>query len=312
MKVISVVIPCYNVESKIIKCIDSLKAQSYKNFKCYLIDDGSTDDTAISIKKAIKNDSRFEYVYKENGGQASARNRGIDLSSTKYITFIDSDDYIHPDYLLKLYTPFSYSNEVQLSACFFERIYENKKSINSFNETDLYLSKYPAVWGKMFLLDLINEKKIRFPLGLWYEDLCFFTEYMSYVMNISIVNDSLYYYMQNPNSVMYTYSDKIYDIFKIFDILKTKTINKERLGYIMIYHILIGTIFRVSFKPNFDKNEIQSIMSEFNKQYPSWNKNKYIKKCMPLFYRIYLVSLAHGNYLLIYYILSKLNKYLYL
>jgi len=131
MKVISVVIPCYNVESKIIKCIDSLKAQSYKNFKCYLIDDGSTDDTAISIKKAIKNDSRFEYVYKENGGQASARNRGIDLSSTKYITFIDSDDYIHPDYLLKLYTPFSYSNEVQLSACFFERIYENKKSINS-------------------------------------------------------------------------------------------------------------------------------------------------------------------------------------
>lgn len=309
MKNISIVIPCYNVESKIIKCIDSIKAQTYKEYNCYLIDDGSKDNTAIFIKEAIKDDDRFEYVYKENGGQASARNLGIDLANTKYITFIDSDDYIHPDYLLKLYAPFEEQKNIKLSACFFRRIYEDKESLNDFNEIDLYLSKYPAVWGKMFSLDLIKKENLKFPVGLWYEDLCFFTQYMNFVTNLSIVNDSLYYYIQNPNSTMYTYSDKIYDIFEIFNILKTDIKDKERLEYIMIYHILIGTIFRISFKSNFSQNEIKEIMEKFNSEYPMWNKNKYIRKCMPLFYRVYLFFLSKGNYYLIYCLLSKLNKF---
>ena len=100
---ISIVIPCYNEENNIKRCIDSIKKQSYRDFEVILVDDGSTDKTAEVIKKNIKEDKRFKYYHKENGGVSSARNYGIKKSAGHYISFIDSDDYINPDFLKLLY-----------------------------------------------------------------------------------------------------------------------------------------------------------------------------------------------------------------
>lgn len=293
---ITVVIPCYNMQNKVEKCINSLKAQTFKQFVAYFIDDGSKDRTAEIIKKQIHDDHRMEYVYQENGGLSSARNTGINLAKTEYICFIDSDDYIHPNYLKKLVDPLI-SGEYDLSACYFKRVYENRTTINKFELMDLILCKHPAAWNKMFRLNIIKRNNIQFPVGLWYEDLCFFAQLLPHCKNMKIIEDSLYYYVQNPNSIMYTYSEKIYDIYKVFNILKdNNSIDKTVLEYMEVYHILVGTIFRASFKPGFNRNELKDIVSYVEGQYPNWYKNQYIKSQLPVFYKMYLFAIRmHWN-----------------
>ena len=309
MAQVSVVVPCFNVEEKIERCINSIKEQTYKDFLCYFIDDGSTDGTASLIKKLINNDQRFVYRYKSNGGQASARNLGLELCDTKYITFVDSDDYLHQDYLFQLIN--SFDDGVDLTACFFDRVYENRISRNEFNEKDLLLSKYPAVWGKMIKTSIIKKNHIQFPEGLWYEDLCFFATLTSFISEVNIVKKSLYYYIQNENSTMYTYSDKIYDIYKIFDILKKDpNIQQDTLEYLEIYHILIGTIYRASFKTDFTFSNIKCILEYVENRYPKWYKNHNIKTQLSGIYRIYLWFLQKHCFRLIFIALKFGNRFL--
>lgn len=309
MKTISIVIPCYNVEDKIKRCIDSLKCQTYRDFDAFLVDDGSKDHTASIIKAEIKNDHRFHYLYKENGGQASARNFGLQSSTSDLITFIDSDDYVKEQYIEKLALPFM-NEDCDLSACYFERVYQDHSSINDFNEIDLQLSKYPAVWGKMFNLSTIKKQHLLFPEGLWYEDLAFFTLYMKESNKVKIIEESLYYYMQNPNSTMYTYSQKIFDIYTVIDLIENANLEYEKMEYMKIYHILVGTIFRASFKDNFSRNELINIYNYVRNKHPRWYKNNYLKTQLPLFYRLYLFALRMNCFHIIKCALIKFNKYL--
>ena len=100
---ISVIVPIYNVENYIRQCLDSILSQSYENFECLLINDGSTDASASICREYVAKDARFRYFEKENGGVSSARNLGIERSGGAYITFIDSDDWVEFDYLEVLY-----------------------------------------------------------------------------------------------------------------------------------------------------------------------------------------------------------------
>ena len=101
---ISIIIPIYNVENYLRQCLDSIMVQTYKNFECLLINDGSPDHSADICREYVSKDSRFRYFEKENGGVSSARNLGIEYSKGEYITFIDSDDWVDSDYLEALYT----------------------------------------------------------------------------------------------------------------------------------------------------------------------------------------------------------------
>ncbi|MFB4033716.1 glycosyltransferase family 2 protein, partial [Streptococcus pneumoniae] len=103
-ELISIVIPIYNVENYLRQCLDSIVAQTYQNFECLLINDGSPDHSADICREYVSKDSRFRYFEKENGGVSSARNLGIEHSKGEYITFIDSDDWVDSDYLEVLYT----------------------------------------------------------------------------------------------------------------------------------------------------------------------------------------------------------------
>ena len=103
-ELISIVIPIYNVENYLRQCLDSIVAQTYQNFECLLINDGSPDNSADICREYVSKDSRFRYFEKENGGVSSARNLGIEHSKGEYITFIDSDDWVDSDYLEVLYT----------------------------------------------------------------------------------------------------------------------------------------------------------------------------------------------------------------
>ena len=102
-ELISIIVPIYNVEKYLRQCLDSILNQTYQNFECLLINDGSPDNSADICREYVEKDSRFRYFEKENGGVSSARNLGIEHSKGQYITFIDSDDWVDSDYLEVLY-----------------------------------------------------------------------------------------------------------------------------------------------------------------------------------------------------------------
>lgn len=284
---ISIIVPCYNMADKVAKCIDSLKVQSYTNFIAYMIDDGSKDQTEMAIKSSIQDDPRFRYIYKKNGGLSDARNYGMKLIDTEFVTFVDSDDYVSPVYLEKLFEPFQETG-MDLTAGYFKRVYEDHVRLNTLEPEDLILSKHPSAWAKMYRMSIIRKHNITFPVGLWYEDLCFFNLYMKYVEKTAIIREPLYYYIQNPNSIMYTYSDKIFDIYQILAILKENNVDRDRLEYIFIYHLLIGTIFRISFMDSFSRRDIADVYQHVEKDFPHWHQNPNIKKRMSCFYQVYL------------------------
>jgi glycosyltransferase involved in cell wall biosynthesis len=99
---VSIIVPVYNAEHTIIKCCDSIATQTYENLEIWLVDDGSTDGSFRLCKQLQMNDIRFNVIHKENGGVSSARNAGIKNATGDYVTFIDSDDYISPDYIEKM------------------------------------------------------------------------------------------------------------------------------------------------------------------------------------------------------------------
>ena len=103
-ELISIIVPIFNTEKHLHQCLDSILSQSYENFECLLINDGSTDASASICREYIAKDARFRYFEKENGGVSSARNLGIERSGGAYITFIDSDDWVEFDYLEVLYS----------------------------------------------------------------------------------------------------------------------------------------------------------------------------------------------------------------
>ena len=97
-ELISIIVPIYNVENYLRQCLDSIMNQTYRNFECLLINDGSSDNSEDICREYVSKDSRFRYFEKENGGVSSARNLGIECSGGAYITFIDADDWVDSDY----------------------------------------------------------------------------------------------------------------------------------------------------------------------------------------------------------------------
>lgn len=174
-ELISVIIPVYNVEKYLPRCIDSIIGQSYQNLEIILVDDGSPDNCGRICDEYALKDNRIKVIHNKNGGVSSARNAGIDVSTGCFITFVDSDDYISENYIDILYSNLIESNSdisvINYTEIFGEKI--NSKNISSglrnvFSQHDfisLLLSKKVicSCWGKLYKRDLFEY--IRFPLG---------------------------------------------------------------------------------------------------------------------------------------------------
>ncbi len=262
------------MEKNMKKCISSIKKQSYKNIEVILVDDGSKDKTKQVIKKNIDNDIRFKYYYKKNGGVSSARNFGLKKATGEYICFIDSDDYVEKDFIKLLYESIKENNS-DVAACYFNRIYGDKVNINTVTSNFYDLIKYPAPWNKMYKMSLFKESNIEFLEGKWYEDLGVSSKILMLSNNISIVDKPVYNYifLSNSSSIMHTYDDRIYQIYDIVEDIeqfakenKLYEKNYKNIEFIHIYHILVGTIYRSSFKGDFSKETVKEQSDENNIQ----------------------------------------------
>ncbi len=315
MEKISVIVAVYNIEKYLEECLTSLQNQTYSNYEILVVNDGSTDNSEKIIKSFLKN-KKFKYLKKENGGLSSARNFGLEHATGKYIAFIDGDDYIEATYLEKLYNTLS-DEYVDISICAFERNYSNKTNYNSVRAGDVMTFRYPAAWNKLYKKSLIDKYKLRFPVSLWYEDLSFTTKALL-VGNFSITNDYLYHYRQNDSSITHTYDDRIFQIYPIVEDV-VKFAKKEKLyekfftelEFMHIYHILVGTIYRISFHKKFSIKNIKEIYDYVFLKYPKWYKNEYIKD-LPFYFKVYLKALKYHLNIIIFIMLKLFNNKIHL
>lgn len=229
MDLISVIIPVYNVDSYIEKCINSVLNQSYKNLEIILVDDGSTDKSGEICEK-YKYDSRVNVFHKKNGGLSSARNYGIKHSKGHYISFLDSDDYIDKYFIENLYNALINQKEnCKISMCRFTReendflVSEEKAKLVSSEETlknILYQkddSLYSvAAWNKLYHRSVFE--KIEFPEGFINEDMFVICEVLSKTEYVAVIDYKGYYYRINNNSITQKrFSSKNIDVVKACD-----------------------------------------------------------------------------------------------
>ncbi|MBO5870960.1 MAG: glycosyltransferase family 2 protein [Clostridia bacterium] len=213
MSQMSIIVPVYKVEQYIKRCVDSILGQTFTDIELILIDDGSPDNCPTICDEYAQTDPRVHVIHQKNGGLSAARNAGIDWvfanSDSKWITFIDSDDWVHPRYLEILYEA-STKNSCKISMCILTNVYEqikiseinnfNVKIVDSIGAYNIYEGKFYAYsCGKLFQRDLFND--VRFPVRKLFED--WFTTYklLFKTDNIAIVDSSIYYYLIRNDSI---------------------------------------------------------------------------------------------------------------
>ena len=230
---ISIIIPCYNAEKTIKRCLESVISQTYKNIEIVIINDGSIDKTDSIIKKYI-NDNRIKYYNRSNHGIGKTRNFGIKEATGEYITFLDSDDYLPNDAIDNLYN-LAQKNKLDLVVSDYYVDNKNIKSekikyfpiTNVKNNPNLIFDINLAPWNKLYKKELIEN--IKFEENLKYEDAPFVIESIIKAKRIGKLDKETYYYVVNPNSETTIRDERIFDIFKILDIIGRLVENKKEL-----------------------------------------------------------------------------------
>ena len=204
---ISIIVPVYNVERYLPRCIESILKQTYTNFELILVDDGTPDRSGIICDRYAEKDSRIRVIHKENGGVSTARNAGIDVANGEWITFVDSDDWVSDNYIEMLQLPLkneSYdlvvgSVEIRsmvVSRSKTEETVMTRAEINTINLLDMVnMQEFCAPWMKLFSKCLIDRMELRFPVGIALsEDTIFVNNYLCECESIYLTSKPTYYY----------------------------------------------------------------------------------------------------------------------
>lgn len=236
MVLVSVIVPVYNVEQYLERCVESIRNQTLKEIEIILVDDGSPDECPRLCDEYAELDERIKVIHKKNGGLSSARNAGIQNSRGKYIGFIDSDDYIESNMYEKLYEA-AESNNVDMVMADCWKVTNQKKILKTceirsglYNNEDLEKEIYPklimrnsiefgpilSVWNCLYKREILQENKLFFDEEiLWSED-CIFSALCVYSISsfLYLKGEPLYNYMYNPQSISNTYKEKSWDVYR--------------------------------------------------------------------------------------------------
>ena len=209
---ISIIIPVYNVEKYVARCIDSVLAQTYKNIEIIIVNDGSTDQSGEICKDYSNRDKRIKLINKTNGGLSDARNAALNCFNGEYVTFVDSDDYIAIDYIEYLYN-LIISNNTNIAISQPYKVCSENKKINNKKEEIKIVDSEEAIesflYQKLFTATahckLYSREifaKIRYPFGYYYEDAAVIVHILSLCPRVVISNQMKYYYVQRQDSIM--------------------------------------------------------------------------------------------------------------
>jgi len=288
MPKLSVIVPVYNTENYIEKCLDSILNQTLEDMEVIVVNDGSTDNSENTINKFIeKYSDKIKYYNKENGGLSDARNYGLNYATGEYIGFVDSDDYIDLSMYEKMYN-LAKKEEADIVECDFKWIYPNKTKIDTGIEyktkEDLFINSRVMACNKIIKKEIISG--ITFPKGLRYEDVEFFYKLLPNVKKISILKEPLYYYIQRQSSISNLQNERTAEIFtilnNILEYYKEKNIYdkfKIELEYMYIRFLLGSSFLRmVKIKDKTKRKELlQKTIDLLYEKFPNWKSNKILK-----------------------------------
>lgn len=285
---VSVIVPIYNAEKTLARCLNSLVAQTYENLEFLLVDDGSTDGSKSICEDYCARCRFFRLISKENGGPSSARNTGIDQSSGKYIYFVDSDDYIEPETIaIMVKAAEEHSADMVISAYYIEKadssveihqyaggsklyVGDEYKNLCNLQINDMSKNRIPPYsWVRLILRSALNESKMRYSTNIIRgEDFHFFVRLQYRLKNAYVLAEPLYHYVEVPTSITHRYVPGYWGSVKfIYQDLcrllpKTEEIQK-RLDLMLLHRtkIALNNSTYLENKDNFE-TEIRQIMRD--------------------------------------------------
>jgi len=305
--IISIIVPVYNVEEYLQRCIDSILNQSFKNFELILVNDGSTDNSLKICKEYLLNDPRVKIINKENGGLSSARNAGINIAKGRYIGFVDSDDWINKE-MYKILYELCEKNNSDIAECRYTVTTGNEMNLDNSSNLITILNNEEAIkslytntsygsvvsWNKLYRCELFKD--IKFPEGKLNEDQ--FTTYKLYYKSnkIVLIDKVLYYYFQSTKSIMRSEftlkkldaieaiesSHKFFEENNLYDLVLW---NDTLYSFVLIKYFII--LLR---NEQFDNKYRNSILEKFRGRFWLFIKNEHISIREKLLLMLFYVS----------------------
>lgn len=288
---VSIIVPFYNVENYIEKCLQSLVNQTLEDVEIILVNDGSQDGTKEIAKQFVeKYPNKIMYLEKENGGLSDARNYAIPYAKGEYIAFLDSDDYVEANMYEEMYNKAKEEN-LDYVECDFLWEYPDKslesKGKQYSNKKEMFIYTRVVAWNKLIKRKIVQENHLEFPRGYRYEDVEFFYKLLPLIHNYGIVQKPFIHYVQRENSisnVQNTRTKEIIDVLgHVIDYYKRNQLfdeYKEEIEYTYTRYILCSSMLRmVMIENRKERKEIINLAwKSLNTQFTNWKENIYLKE----------------------------------
>ena len=294
---LSIVALVYNLEKYLPRCLDSLVNQTLENIEIICVDDGSTDSAPKIIDEYVsKYPNKVKAYHKKNGGEFTTRNYGLEKASGEYITFVDTDDYVEPNWAEKLYNA-AKENNADLAVCGFERIdlktnkivskdmtgYGNTvKTITPMDDFCVFIN--PAPWNKIFKLDKVKD--LRFQNFRNFNDMIFLASSYSKIEKIAFVPDVLYHYYLRYDSQIHNVNSNDVDNFKRYLLELKRLYIKENkyddmkyiIDFMAFLHLGMSVMYRVSYDKSINmKVMLKNTIKYLDENFSTWRKSPFLK-----------------------------------
>lgn len=290
MPKVSVIVPFYNVEGYIEKCLETLVNQTLQDIEIILVNDGSKDRSVNIVKKFQRSyPEKIVYLEKENGGLSDARNYAIPYAKGEYIAFLDSDDYVEKDMYQKMYN-LAVKEDSDMVECDFCWEYPDKtrKDVGEiYHGTKEMIEKIRVVaWNKLIKKEILEDTKIQFPKGYRYEDVEFTYKLIPYIKKVSFLKEACIHYIQREGSISNSQNERTREIFDVLEhvLQYYKKIGiyekyKTELEYIYTRYAFCSSLRRISKiqDENVQENLLKLTWNNVQEKFPNWKQNSILK-----------------------------------
>lgn len=287
---VSVIVPIYNVEPYLKRCVDSLLAQTYSNYEILLVDDCSTDNSGkIAKEYAQAHPELCRFIPREvKGGSSATRNTGMEAAQGEWLAFVDSDDWVTEDYISAMYEVVQRDQaDIVVNSSYY--VYYNEKSshivcsapkINTSSAlNDKLVELRFFAWSKLYRQSCFSDQNFRFPEDIWRcEDISTIIPLFTHVNKIAVFHQPSYFYFQRSNSLSNVNNNIDFGFYpktiqRMFD-LSASGFEKE-LEFRAISELMYGMIM-IMIRSGCSKAEINKQVDWFDEKYPEWRSNPYL------------------------------------
>lgn len=290
MATVSVIVPVYNVEKYLEKCLTTLVNQTLQDMEIIVVNDGATDGSGAIIDSFVSRYPNIISLKKENGGLSDARNYGLPYATGEYIGFVDSDDYVDVDMYEHLYRKAKEENsdivECNLHHVFPDGSVDTEIGEKIQDKKQMLMVGRSVVWNKIYRRDWLMNTGVIFPKGCIYEDVEFYCKLVPHIETYSYVDQASIYYVQRGDSLNNKQSLKTLDILKILEHIKDYYVElgiyeeyRDALEFFYTRILLCSSLSRICRIPDSAerKEALAKNWSMLTMNFPTWHKNPYLK-----------------------------------